>query len=949
MHRLMTWLRQRWWWAASVVFGMLVAGLGLTQRLDLVVYDVLVPRVDVPTRSLVVAVDEASLASLGRWPWPRDVQARFLERLAESGVRGVGYAVLFSEPSAEPQHEERMARALRAMPAAALAVAPVERSAGPGVSSGDMTELRPLAALANASRLGHVDMEVDADGAVRRLYLRGGVATPRYPALSASLLDVSSAQASARVSAGSARAAPRSADTATHGLWVRDDEVLLPRMLRPVPVWSFAEAMSSPAFLAAARDRVVWVGVTAAGLGPEMVSPLFNSRAPMPAVLLHAQAYEALAAGAQVVRIPSVGALAWLLGLIALPLCWRPHPLRRRWVMLAVASVALPWVLCLVLMRGMGVWWGPSLASLVLSTALVLWLAGGSIAVAWRLHRAQRSAQSTLEAIGEAVVEIDERGRLGYLNPAAQRLLGPVQGRAVSWQQTLALMPDSALQLELALVNALGGSGGPQTLAQPLFLRPVDERPNAPCVALRATIAPRRAPNGAPEGVVLALSDVSDAVAASQQLDHAATHDALTGLPNRRLLQDRLVQALQRAVRTGRSVAVLYVDLDRFKRINDSLGHAAGDAVLQQYAERLQQACRAQDTVARWGGDEFVLLLEDLTGRAAVVPLVQKIVQRCAEPMQLDGMALSCSASVGVALYPVDAAQADQVLARADAAMYGAKTRGGARFEFASADLNLWTRDRLALEAALRESLRDGGLELHYQPQVRVGDAALVGFEALLRWRRSPDHLLRPADFLAVAEESGLVVELGAWVLDEVARQQAVWAAQGFSVVPVAVNLSARQCLNWRVIDELRGALERHKVKPAWLKLEITERTAMADVDHAAALFLELKALGILLSVDDFGAGYSSLAQLKRFPLSEIKIDQSFVRGMLIAADDAAIVRATVALAHELGLSVVAGGVESEAQLDFLRQHHCDVAQGYWIGEPASAAQAQMHLSLRDR
>jgi len=296
---------------------------------------------------------------------------------------------------------------------------------------------------------------------------------------------------------------------------------------------------------------------------------------------------------------------------------------------------------------------------------------------------------------------------------------------------------------------------------------------------------------------------------------------------------------------------------------------------------------------------------------------------------------------VGVALYPVDAADADQVLARADAAMYGAKARGGARFEFASADLNLWTRDRMALETALRESLRDSGLVLHYQPQVRVSDGELVGFEALLRWRRSPEQLLRPADFLAVAEESGLVVELGAWVLDEVARQQAAWATQGLRIVPVAVNLSARQCLNWRVIDELRRAIERHKVKPQTLKLEITERTAMADAEHAAALFLELKALGTLLSVDDFGAGYSSLSQLKRFPLSEIKIDQSFVRGMLVAADDAAIVRATIALAHELGLPVVAGGVETEAQRDFLRQYHCDVMQGYLTGAPRPAAEVQ--------
>ena len=933
MDRVTSLLNQRWWWFASLVVGALVSGLGMTQRLDLVVYDLMTPRVDTATRSLVVAVDEASLAALGRWPWPRDVQARLLERLQAAHVSGVGYAVLFSEPSADPRQETHFAQALRALPSAALAVAPVARPQAAGAIGASVAELRPLDVLADAARLGHVDMEVDADGAVRRLYLRGGVASPRYPALSAALLAAPSPQG---------QQADRLPGERLPGTWVRDGEVMLPRMLRPVPVWSFVDALSSPAFLAAARDRVVWVGVTAAGLGPEMVSPLFDNRAPMPAVQLHAQAYEVLAAGAQIVPLTAGQSLALVAGLLLLPLLWR-HPSRRRWVLLATLVTLAPWAVSAVLLRGFCLWWGPSLASVALSTALVLWLASGSISVAWRLSRTQRAAQSTLEAIGEAVVEIDPQGRVAYLNPAGQRLFGSAPARVQAWEQVLQLMPESAERLEQALARALG-EGVILHLEQPLFQQPLDghpDHPGAQAVALRTTVSPRRAPDGTAEGAVLALSDVSEAVAASRRLDHAATHDALTGLPNRRLLQDRLEQALQRAARTGRAVAVLFVDLDRFKRINDSLGHGAGDAVLKRSAERLQQACRAQDTVARWGGDEFVILLEDLAGRAAVVPLAQKIVQVCIEPMLLDDLELMCSASVGVALYPVDAAEADQVLARADAAMYGAKARGGARFEFASADLNLWTRDRMALETALRESLRDSGLVLHYQPQVRLSDGELVGFEALLRWWRSPEQLLRPADFLAVAEESGLVVELGAWVLDEVARQQAAWAAMGLRIVPVAVNLSARQCLNWRVIDELRRAIERHKVKPQTLKLEITERTAMADAEHAAALFLELKALGTLLSVDDFGAGYSSLSQLKRFPLSEIKIDQSFVRGMLVAADDAAIVRATIALAHELGLPVVAGGVETEAQRDFLRQHHCDVMQGYLTGAPRPAAEVQ--------
>jgi len=940
-------LRERGWWALGLAFGLCVWGLGAVQRLDLYLYDWMAPRVQAPAQSLIVAVDEASLAALGRWPWPRDVHARLLDRLREAQAAGAGFDMLFAEPSAEATQDQRLASALAAFGRAALPVAPVLGRDGQASGTPGLAELLPLTPLAQVARLGHVDLEVDPDGVVRRLYLRAGLARAHYPALSQVLVNLASPQL-AGVELPGLRT-DRPVGLAAPGRWVRDHAVLLPHFAQGVPTWSYADALSSPAFLAAARGRVVWVGVTAAGLGAELLSPVLDTQAPVPAVQLHAAAYEANVAGALVAPWAAGTSLALSLALLCLPARWGARPSGHYAVLGAGCTLLLPWALSWGLLRLWGQWWEPGLALSGLAGCFVLWLLGGNLSASRSLARARRAAQTTLEAIGDGVVEIDAQGRVAYINPAGRQLLriSPMPMPPMQpWQHALPLEPESCARLEAALQRAQL-QGCVVQVDGHLRLKPVAAEAPGPValgVALRATVSPRRTPNGQPEGAVFALGDVSAAVAASRALDHAATHDALTGLPNRRLLQDRLLKALQRASRSGRMVAVLFVDLDRFKRINDSLGHRLGDEVLRQSASRLSEICRAQDTVARWGGDEFVLLFEDLPNRDAVAPVAAKLVQSLSQPMKLGDFELPGMASVGVSLYPLDSSDSEQLLAHADAAMYRAKSNGGGRFEFYSGELSLWTRERLVLETALRNAVRDQSLELHYQPQWRASDNQLVGFEALLRWRRSATELVGPDTFLAMAEETGLIVELGAWALREAVRQQALWAAAGLTLVPVSVNVSARQCVNWRIVDVLREALAQHRVPAHWLKLEITETTAMSDVDHVAALFIELRALGVQLSVDDFGTGYSSLSHLKRFPLSEIKIDRAFVHGMLGVADDAAIVRATIALAHELGLPVVAEGVETEAQRDFLRAHRCDVLQGFLTGVPQRPESVQSLL-----
>jgi diguanylate cyclase (GGDEF)-like protein/PAS domain S-box-containing protein len=434
------------------------------------------------------------------------------------------------------------------------------------------------------------------------------------------------------------------------------------------------------------------------------------------------------------------------------------------------------------------------------------------------------------------------------------------------------------------------------------------------------------------------FNDITDKKLSEKRIQRLAYYDPLTELPNRRLFQDRLQQALMNSQRTDSEVALLYLDLDRFKLVNDSFGHTTGDELLKEAARRLRSCVRASDTVARLGGDEFTIILAGLSADRhvpeQVAVLAQNIIDTLSEPYQFDGQDVTVSASVGIAVHPQDGDDGETLTLNADTAMYHAKAAGRKNHQFYTQEMNARARERLQIENQLRRALDKGELEIHYQPQVDLASGRVAGLEALLRWRPDGRQLISPVEFIPLAEETGLIVPIGAWVCKQACRQLAAWSADGLGQFRVAVNISPEQFRQPGLADMVHDALVDSGIPPGRLELEITESSLMGDERHIMETLGVLKELGVTVALDDFGTGYSSLSYLKRFSLDALKIDRSFVHGIPSDAETTSITEAIIVMARKLNLRVVSEGVENAEQLSFLRQHDCDEVQGFLLGRP---------------
>ena len=443
------------------------------------------------------------------------------------------------------------------------------------------------------------------------------------------------------------------------------------------------------------------------------------------------------------------------------------------------------------------------------------------------------------------------------------------------------------------------------------------------------------------EGTVVDITERREHEAA---LEYQAHHDSLTGLPNRTLLRDRIDQAIAHAWRHGYQVAVVFVDLDHFKLINDSLGHHVGDRLLLEVASRLKACVRGNDTVARQGGDEFVLVLTEQHDEDEMLGVVSRLLDAISQPWTNNGQEYGLSCSIGVSCYPRDGQDPDTLLRSADVAMYQAKTSGRNTYHCYTPELNQAISERLELENSLRHALEREEFRVYYQPRIDVASGRIVGAEALIRWDCPGKGIVPPDSFISIAEETGLIIPIGQWILREACRQNSAWRRAGLPPIAVSVNLSPIQFRHTGLVDSVADALADSGLDPASLELEVTESFVMHDAERINVAMQSLKALGVDIAVDDFGTGYSSLSYLKRFPVDRLKVDKSFVRDIDSDPDDAAIVRAIITLGHALNLRVVAEGVETAAHLDYLKLHGCDEVQGYYFSRPVPASHLEILL-----
>lgn len=583
-------------------------------------------------------------------------------------------------------------------------------------------------------------------------------------------------------------------------------------------------------------------------------------------------------------------------------------------------------------LRDMAVWAQDELYNAELARAFQLSQQNASlraeIADRIRAEQALREIAVALENAVEGIARLDAEGRYSTVNKAYADIIGSTPEDLIGAEWSITVHPDD-LGLAKAAYQRMRASGKSEVEVRGL-------RKNGSVFYKHIVMVGTYDEQNKLIGHYCFMHDITQRKQAEARLEHLALYDPLTGLPNRKLLDDRLQQVLSEADREGHMVALLFIDLDHFKHINDSFGHGMGDRLLRAVADRFSAGLRAGDTIARLGGDEFAVVLPNIRHVDEVAGIVRKIQALLDAPFTVDGRDMHVSASIGITLYPLDEGDAESLIRNADTAMYHAKESGRNTFRLYTAELHVRAARRLALASGLHHALEWEEFVLHYQPQVDLRTGRLVGMEALLRWNHPEEGLIPPMEFIPVAEETGLIVPIGEWVLKTACTQIRVWGKQGFPPLRVAVNLSMQQVNHQVLIETVRRALAEAGIEPQYLDLELTESILMKGPQTTACIEA-LDEIGVNFSLDDFGTGYSSLSYLKRFPIDHLKIDRSFVHDIATDPDDAAIVKAVIAMARALGMKVIAEGVETSEQLELLRGEGCDMIQGYYCSKPLPA------------
>ncbi len=831
---------------------------------------------------VVVGIDPRSLEQLDVWPWARGYHATTLENLLAAGATRVAFDVDFSSRSDDAGEDRDLARALAA--AGPRVVLPLFRQyQRDGRGGRRLVETGPLPMFREHARLGTINVRPDPGGLARRYAAFDEDGGTRVPSLALALQDLADP--------------PSRPFHLDFGIDVDT-----------IPVLSYVDVLTGQFDPAVVRGRAVIVGATAVELGDYVAVPLQST---IPGPLLQALAFESLQQGRALQRPAALPTLLLTLG-IALAGWWLLRSSSWRAGLLVTATLVTSVLLLAVVVQ--------TRAPLLLDVAPALLLVLGGFVLNVALRVDQQGLRLLLQSIRmrqtegmmrlvvdhsfDAIVTVDSQGGIETVNPAAESMFGrsreELAGRPIT---ELVSAPEPGE----AVGRRRSGDGFPVEVTV-------------------SALADRRDPRR-----VYFLRDITERKAHEQALERQATYDGLTALPNRLLLRRRLEQALRAARADGLPVAFMILDLDRFKEVNDTLGHHLGDQLLEQIAQRLVRPIRDDDTIARFGGDEFAILLPE-TSLDEALRLGRELIGTLGAPLRLHDLSLQIGASLGIAMFPYHAMDATELIQRADVAMYLAKrTRNELSVYDPEEDFS--SLRHLTLNGELKQAIDQGDMTLYYQPKISCETGRLTGVEALVRWQHREHGLIPPGEFIHVAEHSGLIRPLSRWVLRSALEQCARWQRARMSIA-VSVNLSARNLQEEDLPEALSGMLDESGTPPRLLTLEITESVLMENPKRAMAVLTEFSRLGVNISIDDYGTGYSSLAYLKRLPAREIKIDRGFVSEIDRNRDDAVIVRSSIEMAHNLGLSVVAEGVENEEVWRRLRAFGCNSAQGYFFSKP---------------
>ncbi len=908
---------------------MLLAYTEALERFDFIVYDKLCLLQQHQIRNgdvVIIAIDDESLTTLGPWPWSRAVHAELIDRLASIDNTAIALDLLFMEAhDGDPEADALLASAIAAHGRVILPVTAVSDS-----QSATLRLAQPLPMFAQFAALAHTDIELDSDGLVRRVFLFAGLEEPSWPTLGLALTDVTAARKLRH------DWEVRQASVTQPSHWVRAQQRLIPYVGQPgtIPSIAYARVLFDDQALASLSGKTLIVGMTAAGMGMRFATPASPSnRQPMTGAEWHANVYSMMTHQRAIQHVSpgmtAIVSITWILILIALMARLR----KDLTVPLLLGGLVLTLLGCALLLLLANLWLPPGAALLGIVSLYPLWN--------WRrinrfLHAMWMStlhSSTALESIDDGVIITDAGDHVIYMNKGAEKILctelDRIKGRL--WREildfytqpkTLAMAPvDSFLPSVHTMV--------PEMIECSLKTIHGDER------TVRITRNQLMDDHAGVMGAVIAMTDITDRIELSRQVAHQQSYDALTKLPNRtRLLMqfDNMIKVTGSA----QTIVVLLITLDNFKKINDAMGHHAGDKLLRMVSDRLFDIVEAGDIVARWGGDEFVLLSGRLNQESMVTDTAQKILDSMQQRFEIDGLDIFVSVSIGISQYPDNGMTSETVLARAGTAMYGVKQDGGNQYAFYSPESTVvWTRDQLELERELRVAIKNDELLVLFQPIVDAKTQQIVRMEALVRWLHPKRGFLSPSEFIPLAEDIGQIEQLGEIVL----RNSCIVAHRLMQLgypVKVSVNVNPRQLLNRNFSQTVFQILRETGLPAKSLILEITESAIVNDMARVSKVLEEIRQLDILIALDDFGTGYSSLTLLRELPIDILKIDKSFVRTLDQNLNDLKIVQAIIGLGKNLGLTIIAEGVETEQQSALLLQHECYFHQGYYFSKPIS-------------